>query len=255
LIIGAARSGTTSLYSALQSHPDVYLPRNKRPEPHFFLKESEFTKGLGYYEQRYFSEWHGQRAVGEASTSYLYGPDVPRRIDKALPGAKVICVLRDPVERAFSGYWHTVRSGLEALSFDEALAMEESRKQQLAGTAMGEIAPFAYVERGLYHQQLTRWFDVFDRNRVCVVLFEELVSHPSSVLTAIADFLGVDRNAFAAPSLGKENTSVPGDASMSAETRRALVERFRGDIRALETLLGRDLSDWLMPSSSQAPQP
>lgn len=247
LIIGAARSGTTSLYSALQSHPDVYLPRNKRPEPHFFLKDAEYAKGLPYYEQTFFAGWQGQRAVGEASTSYLYGTCVPRRVAEALADVRMLCLLRNPIDRAFSGYWHTVASGLEKLSFDEALAQEDPRKRELAGTPLGEIAPFAYVERSLYHRQLVRWLEVFDRSRLAILLLEDLVGDPQTALSGIARFLDIDPGAFAGRDFQKENASVPVDAAMSRDCHRSLVERFRDDVAALEQLLGRNLNHWLAP--------
>ena len=245
LIIGAARSGTTSVYSALQAHPDVYLPVNKRPEPHFFLKEAEFAKGLPYYEQRYFADWNGQRAVGEASTSYLFGADVPRRIHAALPEAKLICILRNPIDRAFSGYWHSVVSGLEPLSFEEAIAREDDRKRELDGTALGEIAPFAYVERGLYHRQLQGWFKVFDRSRMRIMIFDDLLREPKQSMSGVAQFLEIDPGGFQSIELQKENTSAPAGAAMSPDLRRSLTERFRHDIVALQDLLRCDLTSWL----------
>jgi hypothetical protein len=245
LIIGAARSGTTSLYSALRTHPDVYLPRHKRPEPHFFLKQAEFTNGLGYYEDRYFADWNGQHAVGEASTSYLLGEKVPARVADALPEVKLICVLRNPIDRAFSGYWHTVASGLETLPFDQALAEEASRRRELAGTPLGEIAPFAYVERGLYHEQLVRWLEVFPRSRIQIILFEDLVGDSQRVLHGLAGFLGIPAGGFGRSDLFKENPSVPDGAQLSAAQRLSLAERFRTDVTALGTLLHRDLRHWL----------
>lgn len=247
LIIGAARSGTTSLYSALQQHRDIYLPRSKRPEPHFFLKEDEFKKGLSYYEQRYFSEWSGQRAAGEASTSYLYGPRVPARVAASLPDVRLICILRNPVERAYSGYWHSVKSGLEQLSFDEAIAHEPERKAEIAGTPLGEIAPFAYVERGMYFEQLQRWLERFDRSRMLVLLFDDLTADPAAALNDVARFLDVDAGAFATSGFGKENTSVPAGEILTPAMYRSLADRFRNDVHALERLLDRDLSTWLNP--------
>ena len=255
LIIGAARCGTTTLYNLLQTHPDVYVPLNKRPEPHFFLKEAEYSQGLPYYEQRFFAGWKGQRAVGEASTSYVYGAEVPRRVAAALPDVKLICLLRNPIERAFSGYWHSVVSGLETLSFEDALAEEHARKIELAGTPLGEIAPFAYVERGLYHQQLNRWLAVFDPARLKVVLLEELLAQPQRMATDIAQFLGINPEEFSLRELKKENTSVPDGATMSHDVYRALAGRFSDDVLALERLLGRDLGHWLVIPNPRALAP
>lgn len=245
LIIGAARAGTTTIYNHLKDHPDVYLPAQKRPEPHFFLKESEYARGIDYYEQRFFAAWRNERAVGEASTSYLFGELVPRRIRQALPDIKLICVLRNPVERAFSGYWHTVKNGLEKLSFEEAVAQEAARKAELAGTAMGEIAPFAYVERGLYHQQLLRWFAEFPRPQMRIVIFDDFVDDPDKGLREIAAFLGVDPDGLPERPVETENKSVPELAQMQPETREQLIDTFRPDLVNLGQMLNRDFSPWL----------
>ena len=245
LIIGAARAGTTTIYNHLRDHPDVYLPAQKRPEPHFFLKQSEYARGITYYEQRFFSASRNERAVGEASTSYVFGERVPGRIRQALPDVRLICVLRNPVERAFSGYWHTVKNGLETLSFEEAVAQETARKVELAGTAMGEVAPFAYVERGLYHQQLSRWFAEFPRSRMKIVIFDDFVDDPNKGLREIAAFIGVDPDNLPERPVEMENKSVPELAQMLPETRERLIDAFRPDLVNLGRMLERDFSAWL----------
>ena len=247
LIVGAARSGTTTLYSHLKDHPDVYLPVNKRPEPHFFLKAAEYIQGLAYYEQRYFSACRNQKAVGEASTSYLFGPDVPKRIRSSLPDVKLICILRDPVERAFSSYWHTVKSGLETLSFDEAIVREAQRKDETAGTAFEEIAPFAYAERGLYYCQLSRWLSEFPRSQMKIVIFDDFVADPIKILREVAGFLDVSPEGLPKRGVEMENKSVPAEARMLPATRRMLIESLREDVDALGQLLDRDLAFWLKP--------
>jgi hypothetical protein len=247
LIVGAARSGTTTLYNHLKDHPDVYLPVNKRPEPHFFLKAAEYTQGLAYYEQRYFSACRNQKAVGEASTSYLFGPDVPKRIRSSLPDVKLICILRDPVERAFSSYWHTIKSGLETLSFDEAIVREARRKGETAGTALEEIAPFAYAERGLYYRQLSRWLSEFPRSQMKIVIFDDFVADPIKILREVAGFLDVLPDGLPKRGVEMENKSVPAEARMLPATRRMLIEGFREDVDALGQLLDRDLAFWLKP--------
>jgi hypothetical protein len=249
LIVGAARSGTTTLYSHLRGHPDVYLPANKRPEPHFFFKSAEYAKGLEYYEQQFFSAWGGQKVVGEASTSYLFGPDVPTRVHTMLPEVKLICILRDPVDRAFSGYWHTIKSGLETLSFEEAIDQETHRKAALAGTPLGELAPFAYVERGLYHAQLIRWFAKFSRDQMKIVIFDDFVSNPRPILAEICCFLGVAPDGLPERIIELENKSVPDHIRMSLASREKLLEKVSQDVIELGRLLGRDLSSWLATSS------
>lgn len=245
LIIGAARSGTTALYSHLQGHPDIYLPANKRPEPHFFYKSAEYARGLSYYEERYFSAWSGQKAIGEASTSYLFGPDVPLRIRADLPNVKLICVLRNPIERAFSSYWHTVNSGLETIPFEEAIACEADRQEQLVSTPLGELAPFAYAGRGFYCRQLTHWLTQFDREQMKVVIFDDFVSTPQDTLVDIVKFLGVSPADLANRAFAVENKSVPIDAEISPKARKMLSDMFHEDVAGLGSLLGRDLTHWL----------
>ena len=245
LIIGAARSGTTTLYSHLQGHPDVYLPAKKRPEPHFFLKNSEFVRGLSYYDERYFSHWAGQRAIGEASTSYIFGPEVPKRVRACLPAVRLIAMLRNPIERAFSNYWHTVKGGLETLCFAEAVALESTRKSELAGTALGEISPFAYIERGFYASQLRRWFEEFDREQIKIVIFDDFIASPAATLAEVARFLDIAPERLPNRGVEAENKSVPAEMTIPSELRRTLINTFRDDVTALSDLLGRNLAHWL----------
>lgn len=245
LIIGAARSGTTTLYSYLQQHADIYLPASKRPEPHFFFKASEYARGLDYYEGRYFCDWDGQRAVGEASTSYIFGAETPRRIHDCLPQMRMIAMLRNPVDRAFSGYWHTVKSGLESLDFSQAIETEDERTRGLRGTDLDEVKPYSYVDRGRYGEQLQRWFEYFDRSQVHVILFEDFVVRPRESLIATLQFLGVDADQLPARLDAVENKSVADGVTVPPEMRRRLADVFAPDVRIVEKLLNRDLSHWL----------
>ncbi len=245
LIIGAGRCGTTTLYSYLQEHPEVYLPANKRPEPHFFLKQAEYQKGLAYYRQRYFPVGGHWRAVGEASVSYLFDPLVPPRIHHDLPDVKLIVCLRNPIERAFSNYWHTRRSGLESLDFSEAIARETERTRALTGTLLEEVKPYSYTARGFYHEQLMRYLPLFGRSRIHVTLFDDLCCAPAEAVTRVFTFLGVDPLPAAGYRERVENRSVPEGSVIPAAERTWLADLFRADVTALGALLGRDLSHWL----------
>jgi Sulfotransferase domain len=246
LIIGAARSGTSTLYRYLQVHPQVYLRPDKRPEPHFFFKDSEYAKGLRYYESRWFPLEGKWRAVGEASTSYLFGSKVPPRIAQALPSVRLIAVLRNPIDRAFSNYWHSVRSGLETLSFEQAIEREAERSKAIEGTPLEEVKPYSYVARGFYHAQIARFLAVLARSQLAILTFDDLTTATASVVRDVYRFLGVDHS-FVPPHLDLvENRSVPNGAKMDPKWRRRLAGIYSDDICCLGKLLGRDLAAaWL----------
>ena len=134
IIGGAAQSGTTSLSSALVQHPDIYLPTPLVPECHYFYKPWEIEKGLEYYRRKWFSTVQEESAIGEKSTSYLFGGEsIANRIARATPDIRLIFILRNPIERAWSNYKFTVFQGLEQLSFMEALLHEECRRSKAVG--------------------------------------------------------------------------------------------------------------------------
>ncbi len=194
-IVGAAKSGTTSLYNYLNQHPDVYMSEVK--EPHWFSRVEPNPEQLVYpvaSEEEYFAlfeGWQGERAVGEASPSYLWSSAAPRRIEESVPGAKIIVMLREPVGRAFSHYLGDVREGLQRLPFYDAL--EEDYASQRKGWGISHL----YVELGLYCQQVSRYLERFGRENVLVLFFEEFVADVVSTLRVIAEFLGVDSDVVA----------------------------------------------------------
>lgn len=175
-IIGSAKSGTTSLHSYLDSHPDVFMCEPK--EPGFFVPElSYYPKDEAWYRS-IFAPAGDTRIVGESSTHYsklpVY-PGVPERIAAYSPDARFIYLMRDPVKRALSHYWHNVRK------FHE-------RRPMLAAL-QGDVQ---YVAFGDYQRQLTPYFDLFGRERVLVLTFEELVGEPRATLERVFGWLGVD---------------------------------------------------------------
>ena len=119
LIIGAQRCGTTTLYNQLVSHPDISPATTK--ELHYF--DINFSKGIQWYKEQFNDE----RIIGEASPYYIFHPLCPKRIFDIIPEVKIIVLLRNPVERAYSHYWHEIRLGKENLSFEDAISEESSR--------------------------------------------------------------------------------------------------------------------------------
>lgn len=197
LIIGAAKSGTSSLYRYLKQHPEIFMSPVKEPHYFSFDAQSKMTKGPGDpihkaitdYDQyiQLFAGARDEKAVGEASTSYLYRAEAPGRIHQCLPGVKLIAILRNPAERAFSAYMHVVRDNREtAQDFAAALEMEARRISE----NWDPIWHFTKV--GFYAEQLARYYAQFKREQIRVYLYETLIHDPGAILQDIFNFLGVD---------------------------------------------------------------
>lgn len=194
IIIGAQRSGTTTLYQYLSQHPHIKAAFKK--EIHYF--DNHYQRGISWYRS-YFplqtkskSNW----LTGEASPYYLLHPLVPQRIASLLPDIKLIAILRNPVKRAYSHYWHEVRLGRETLSFVEAIEAEESRiageQEQLTNGHIHYSYPFqhyTYLSRGVYIDQLARWQTVFDRSQMLILASNNLFTKPVQTLNQVFTFL------------------------------------------------------------------
>jgi hypothetical protein len=195
LIVGAANSGTTSLYTWLNQHPEVLLPALK--EPHYFSQirpsyEQRYMRTYVTQERAYlklFRGGAGYRAVGEASPSYLFDAEAPLRIRSAVPHARIIVLLRDPVERAQSHYLMDVREGVQDRPFYEAI--EEDWNRSRKGWGISHL----YVELGLYADQVKRYLTTFGSDQVLILMFEELrrtSQNGKSALAKVLRFLDVD---------------------------------------------------------------
>ncbi len=219
LIVGAAKSGTTTLYDLLCQHPDVFMPKWK--EPAFFVGDyPRNARSLKEYES-IFADAGGAMAVGEASTPYLYDREAPEKIRKTLKDPKIIMVLRNPVDMAYSLWgWMKFRFGFEELSFEEALESEEARMNdpEFRKNCIEWHASFYYYHRGLYFEQVKRYIDIFGRDRVLIHLFDDFVRDPIGVCRKTFEFLGVDPSF--EPALKKRN---PASAPKSRLAQRLLV--------------------------------
>ncbi|HEY6539921.1 MAG TPA: sulfotransferase [Ktedonobacteraceae bacterium] len=214
-IIGAARSGTTSLEEYLCQHPDIYITTKK--ESHFFAADHfpPAFKGPGddrlnerviRDEQTYtqlFTNRQGTKAIGETSVFYLCYPDSAERIAQVVPDAKIIIVLREPVARAYSAYMFLKRDGRETLDFAGALDREEERKQQ-------DFEPmWRYKELGLYYDQVRHYLEVFGSEQVKVLLYEELYANQGYLLRDVFAFLGVKEDVVVNTSVRYNLSGVP----------------------------------------------
>jgi hypothetical protein len=293
LLVGAAKAGTSSVFAYLGQHPEVFVSPAK--EPNYFalagqkvafagpgdtiVNEASITDERHY--RALFRGGAGARAVGEASTLYLYAPGAAAAIRRDVPDVRIIAILRDPVERAYSSFLHMRRDGRETVaSFEEALELEESRIDQRWEHL------WHYTRLGHYHAQLQRYYALFPREQFRVWLYDDLEEDPRRVLREVFEFLGVDptfepdmsiRHKVAGTPRSKALHAVltrPNPAksfakrllpagvrsqvygalmhrnvkehreSMRAETRQRLQNLFRGDVERLSVLLERDLSAW-----------
>ncbi len=291
LIIGAGKAGTTSLYRYLSEHPDVFMSPKK--EPNFFAFEGETldykgpgdstAKNLSVTTKdeylRLFADAGNARAIGEASPVYLYSEKAPERIHHYVPDIRLVAVLRQPVDRAYSAFMMMVRSGRESChDFREVVEDQKRRQMENWGSA-------TLMEEGFYFKLLSRYFERFDRSQIKVFLFEDIVSNVAELYAGLTEFIGVSSE-FAPPDFAKHNVSgaprsrllqswtsksgrvnkigrllipkplrsamkqrileanlvkVPIDPQLKTE----LTTRYRDDILRLQDLIDRDLTHWL----------
>lgn len=292
LILGAMKAGTTALYTALDQHPDVYVSPVK--EPNFFAfagKDLDFqapidrrpdgvnSTSITDLEQyrHLFAGATDETARGEASHWYLYHPDAPANIQRYVPDARLIAMLRNPVERAYSEFLHFVRDEDEPIrDFEAALQAESERIEK--HWALGR-----YVDRGRYDEQVKRYLDRFSEEQCRFYLFEDFLERPDEIRQDLFEFVGVDP--FFEPTQRRVNASgvprsrllhtlitaaqpirdavvpwVPNTVvdwvtriknqnlkkpEMDPAVRARLVDTFRPHVHRLEVLLDRDLSHWL----------
>ena len=286
LIIGTQKAGTTSLYQYLKQHPQIYMSSVK--EPMFFIVEGwrDGTKiiknSVSSYDNYWslFDGWSGEKAIGEASIMYLSCPWVAQRIQKQLPGTKLIIILRNPIERAFSHYMMHVQLGQRLYSNIESDIW--TKEERIFNNQVWE---FGYIPIGQYYNQLERYFNLFPKNQIRVYLYEEL-QNIQDLLRDIFNFLEVDNKFIpdtslksnAAPlvprnqlihnllessniltskfnflftkkltqrlitKIQKKNLTKP---SLAPKLRKQLVQAYREEILKIQNLLGRDLSGWL----------
>jgi hypothetical protein len=188
-IVGAQKAATTSLYFYLKEIPGVYMSPVK--EPLYFaahaIQNSAFDVIRDKKEYlRLFEKARGYIAVGEASTGYLWDPDAPKLIHQAVPHARIIMILRDPIERAYSNYLMYKKYGRIKSSFYDELMRDYKSQEKLYGRSQ------LYVEMGMYYEQVKRYFDIFGREQVKVIIFEEFVQHSEQSINEVLAFLGVN---------------------------------------------------------------
>lgn len=280
IIIGAYKSGTTSLYRYLRQHPEIFMSRIK--EPNFFAheKKAELMRQEGLVPKvidnmdaylELFSKVSNEKAVGEVSPLYLGSPIAAKRIKETISDVKLIAILRHPVEAFYSNHYMRIRLGLKTEGdFQERFAVLENRIR--SGEIVGPI----------YYAHLKIYYDLFDSSKIRVYLFEDLIKNSRALMQAIFRFLGVDDtlsqdtstryNVGSIPKIHKLNellkrilrrrkiqktpflrnvlltfqrVNMTQSPPLSSELKSELTDIFREDIHNLGKLINRDLSSWL----------
>jgi hypothetical protein len=281
LIPGVSRAGTTTLHDFLSEHPDIFMPADK--ELRFFDRAENYQRGLDFYESQ-FSGAQNEAAVGEASPPYWYqgisfdpdrefvfdtDDDPPTRIHEAYPDLKIVFTLRNPVTRAYSQYWKNVRQGRERVyPFSDAIRAE------IDGDRDHRETPMCWYYKNQYSVHLQRWVELFGRDQILPLVFENWIQEPEAALNRICEFLGVapQRN-WPHASRQKNKTKTPrnlrinelyhdylkytgigellyylnlrsGYPPMDDSMRSYLREVFEPEYDAIESLLDIDLDVW-----------
>lgn len=185
ICIGAQKAGTTTLADILSAHPDICIPPIK--ETKYFLFDADYAKGKGFYDQ-YFNNYRSQQAVGEFDPDYMLFPFTAQRIADTLgKDVKIIVVLRNPADRAYSHFLMTKRKGLEPHDFEAALGVESERKADIKTQKI-----YAYLERGMYGRQLDVFLNVFPRENFLFLVFEpDFLQNRAATVHKVQEFLGV----------------------------------------------------------------
>ncbi len=295
IIFGSTKSGSTSLCNYIVQHPDIFISRKK--EPNFFLHDEgspivDSRKKMAAYTLDWYQYWFrkaDEKAIGEASVSYLANEKAPMRIKSMIPDVKLIAILREPVSRAYSHYLFNKRNNREDA---ENLLSAITNDKKLG-------SPQKYFERGLYFHYLKNYFELFDNQNIKIFLFEDFTSNSLKVVQEVFTFLDVDNNFI--PVLGAKDAAsgIPRNRELykfihkdnsikkalrplvrmlfpeaqkrrtlwtqvvdmnlsrpplDTDTKQVLSEMYKPDILQLQKLINRDLSKWFSDVSEVTKQ-
>lgn len=243
LICGTQKGGTSALDSYLRDHPEICMAENK--EVHFFDNDDYFrTNNISDYSlyHREFDPKIGNRILGEATPIYMYWDNAPRRIWEYNPDMKLIVILRNPIERAYSHWNMECARGADNISFWDALVRERDRCRQVLPS---QHRVYSYVDRGFYSEQLRRLWRFFPKEQILILKNEDLRFESKKTLCQVCEFLGIDTELFSNID-SKEIHATPYKTSMSKKEKDYLRNEFEYEIKCIEHLLGWDCSDWLL---------
>lgn len=245
------KSGTTSLYDFVVKHPAIIPAATKELQYFSILYKfgelwyrSNFPTNLSRH--RFYKKTNQKLLSGEASPTYLFYPVVPSRMKKILTNVKLIVILRNPVDRAYSHYHMNLRHNNEPFSFEKAIEIEKNQldveRERLLKDPDFVPSPYRthlYLARGIYADQLENWFRYYSREKFLILATEDFHNNPQQILDQVFDFLEIAP--FQIENL--RNLNVGNYKKMNKNTRRLLIEYFKPHNRRLSELLRRSF-DW-----------
>ncbi|TAN56418.1 MAG: hypothetical protein EPN20_18775 [Magnetospirillum sp.] len=243
IIGGAPRSGTTWLYHALDRHPGIAMAKPLKPEPKFFLVDDLYARGLEYYARTWFDGVPAGMMVGEKSTNYLESPVAAERIARDLPAVKLVFILRDPVDRAWSNYLWSRMNGMETGSFIDAIRSEAAREAALP-PHLRYARPYSYVSRGMYADLLEPFFRLIGHDRILCLRLEDVKQGKGDVLKRLHRFLNVVDRPGDADGLGRINEADGASEPVPPDCAALLAEFYTEPNRRLSKLLGKQFQPW-----------
>lgn len=188
-IIGAQKAATTSLYKYLNEHPDIFMPAVK--ENHFFVEERIYKQGVEHFH-RFYQNYASEKLIGGAYVHMLSSKEAPERVFNYNDNAKLLVMLRNPIDRAYSAYHFAIKNGWESpkVSFMDAFELQE---QRLSGN-FTEKTDLSYFDGGLYAKHLTNWFKCFNKDNVLIVLDSDFISDSTLQMKKVFNFLSVSES-------------------------------------------------------------
>jgi hypothetical protein len=280
LIVGAQKSGTTTLHYSLSAHKNIFMSNPK--ELNFFHNDDNYKKGINWYSQ-HFANCRENQIAGESSPEYIHYNIVPGRIAALLPNVKIIILLRNPIDRAYSAYWHAVRHAGEHLNFESAIEIEQKR---IRNDSYAEKY-YSYLTRGNYISSVREYFNWFPADNISIIIAEDYFQNPVAIIKILLQFLSLDYYSDfleIAPSVllnkgralksrkvqrfyvllklnfpfletyfpvfttffSKLNRAGDNYSPLSYETRKLLWDYYNNSICELENFTGRQITNWSM---------
>lgn len=238
LVIGAQKCGTSSLYDYIVEHPSI--KKAKRKEIHYFDKY--LTKGIHWYKSQFPKKKKNSTfLIGEATPKYLYDPAVPQMVHDLFPDVKLIIILRNPTDRAFSHYKKKLRCNAISSSFEEAIHNDLQNKKESYENLIDLLG------RGLYLEQIQRWLEFFPKEQLHIIFTKDLARNPAETMHKVFQFLNLPN--YTQKNYTRSNVATNNEVTLNPETRKSLENFFRSYNNDLQAFLRKEFEmdvtlDW-----------